>query len=218
MISPCWFCRKINESGSNSRVVPYHASRFGRSSSVGSNRSRVSRSERAVGAVGGHDQVRIDQLARVVDSTVELEADTGLAAMTMQGAKEIDPGHAMEGVAGEGYVLALVHDLHVVEDDLPGGDGIVDLGGDLADERERDVGEHESPAVGGALRIPLVDAYVVARFGASHQVREEEPCRPSTDDSNLHGFARAVVELGNIPPDLSLMFGDVMHEKVVDHE
>ena len=150
----------------------------------------ISRSERAVGAVGGHDQVRIDQLGRVVDSTIELEADTDLAAMTMQRAQEIDPGHAMEGVASEGYVLALVHDLHVVEDDLPRRDGIVDLGGDVADECERDVGEHEPPAVGGALRVPLVDAYVVARFGASHQVGEEEPSRPSTDDSNLHGFAR----------------------------
>ena len=46
----------------------------------------------------------------------------------------------------------------------PDGDGIVDLRGDLANERERDVGEHQAPAVGGAFRIALVDADVVARL------------------------------------------------------
>ena len=70
----------------------------------------------------------------------------------------------MEGVARERDVLALVHDLHVVEDELPTGDGVVDLGGDVADECERDVGEHESPAVGGAFGVALVDADVVPGY------------------------------------------------------
>ena len=163
MISPSWFCRKINDSGSNSRVVPYHASRFGRSSSVGSNRSRY----RVLIALLAPSAATIRSASAnsVTSSTrrSNSSADAGLPAVTVQRAKQIDPGHAMEGVAGERDVLALVHDLHVVEDDLPGRDGIVDLGGDLADERERDVGEDQAPAVGGAFRIALVDADVVAR-------------------------------------------------------
>ena len=191
MINPCWFCRKINESGSNSRVVPYHASRFGRSSSVGSNRSRY----RVLIALLAPSAATIRSAsANSLTSSypaVELEADAGLAAVTLQRTKQIDPSHAMEGVAGERDVLALVHDLHVVEDHLSGGDGLVDFRGDLANECERDVGEHQAPAVGRAFRIALVDADIVPRVSASHQVREEQSCRPSANDPDLHGFARA---------------------------
>ena len=70
-------------------------------------------------------------------------------------------------------------------------DGVVDFRGDLANECERDVGEHQAPAVGRAFRITLVDADVVPRFSACHQVREEQSCRPSANDPDLHGFARA---------------------------
>ena len=152
-----------------------------------------SRSDRTVGAVSSNDQIRIGQFVRIVDTTLELECDADLPAVTMQGAKEINPGHPMERVARECDVLALVHDLHIVEDDLPGRDGIVDFGGDLPDERERDIGEDEPPAVRGALRVALVDAYVVAGLYTSHQVREEESRRPAADDSDLHAFARPVL-------------------------
>ena len=35
--------------------------------------------------------------------------------MTVQRRQQIDPGHAMEGVAGQAHVPLLVHDRHVVE-------------------------------------------------------------------------------------------------------
>ena len=83
-------------------------------------------------------------------------------------------------------MLPLVHDRHVVEDDLAAGDGVVDLRSDVANERQRDVGEHQAPAVGGAFGIALVDADVVTGIGAPHQVGEEQSRRTAADDANLH--------------------------------
>ena len=111
--------------------------------------------------------------------------------MPVQRAQQVDSRQAMEGVAGEGDVLPLVDDRHVVEDDLAAGDGVVDLRSDVANERQRDVGEHQAPAVGGAFGIALVDANVVTGTGAPHQVGEEQSRRSAANDPYFHAFARA---------------------------
>ena len=186
MISPSWFWRKINDSGSKSRVVPYHASRFGRSSSVGSNCCRY----RVLIALFAPSAATIkSQSANSATSSHRRSnsSDTpDLPAMPMQRSKQIDSRHAMERIARQRHVLTLVHDRHGIEHDLVVSHRLIEFGSDVADERQRNIREDQSPAIGGAFRIALVDMDIVSRIRATHQVREEESGRAAADDSDLH--------------------------------
>jgi len=89
-------------------------------------------------------------------------------------------------IASEGDVLSPVHDLHVVEDDLPARNGVIDFGSDFANEGQGDVGEDQAPPVGRAFGIAFVDVDVVSGIGACHKVGKEQPGRTTADDLDFH--------------------------------
>ena len=62
----------------------------------------------------------------------------------------------------------------------------VELGGHVADERERDVGEDHAPAVRRARRIALEHANAVRGGVPLHEIGEEQSRRAAADDTDVH--------------------------------
>src|SRR5205823_679416 len=101
-------------------------------------------------------------------------------------AQQVDPRHPVKRIVGERDRLSAMHDPHRVVHLLAVGYRCVKLGGDIADESERDVGEHHTPAIGRVGWIALDDADAVAAIMPLHQVREKEAGRAAADDADVH--------------------------------
>ena len=189
----------MSDSGSKSAVVPYHASRFGRTSSVGPKCSRVAGADRARRTVRGDDEIAVGELVDRLDLAAELDRNALLPAVLAQRAQQVDPRHPMEGVVGERDRFAAMDDPHRVVDLLVARDRRVELGCDVADERERDVGEDHAPAVRGVRGIALDDANAMAGIVPLHEVREEESGGPAADDADVHAASSPARALTRSP-------------------
>ena len=98
--------------------------------------------------------------------------------MLAQRAQQIDPRHPVERVVGERDRLPAVHDPHRVVHLLVARHRRVELGRDVTDERQRDVGEHHAPAVGRGRRIALDDPDAVAGSCRFIRYAKKSPAGP----------------------------------------
>lgn len=72
-------------------------------------------------------------------------------------------------------LLALMNHRYFVEHDLMQRDRIVKLGREVFHQRQHDVREHNAPSVGRVFGGALVDADVMKRITAIHEVRIKQP-------------------------------------------
>ena len=162
MKMPCSASRKISETvEALARAVPGElvAAAFeGRAEMLG-----VLLAHRAVAAVGGDHHVDLaGQSRHVLYALLVADPHAGLAAGLLQHGQHVDAGRAREMVALHLDARALMHDFHVIAALVMRDEPAEELRIRLAQEGQAYVREHHAPAIGGALRVLLVDRDLVA--------------------------------------------------------
>lgn len=142
--------------------------------------------QRAVDAVGGHDEIGVGQLVGVGDPVLELQPYAQLSGPAGEDVEELVPADAEALVALlPGSTVA-----HVGDSVVPGHRGVTDgprgLGVVLVELVEQSAPVGDAPAVGRARRVALVHGDVVGRILQLHQDREIQAGGPASDTSDLH--------------------------------
>ena len=149
---------------------------------------------RAVAAVGGDHHVDLaGQSRHVLYALLVADPHAGLAAGLLQHGQHVDAGRAREMVALHLDARALMHDFHVIAALVMRDEPAEELQIGLAQEGQADVREHHAPAIGGALRVLLVDRDLVAGVVLLGKQREIQAGRAGADDGDLHLSALPLV-------------------------
>ena len=143
-------------------------------------------------AVGADEQIGVGKGGGILAARAEVEGDAASAAVRLENAEQGEPRDAGEAEPVDAYRLAAVDNGLITPALEPRLEVAVRLRIGVGEEAEGALGEDHAPAVGGAGRVLLDDADLVAGIGALHEQGEIEPGRPAAHDGDLHRVSSIV--------------------------